>query len=428
MFAEAIFPMEVSLIIIFQEATVNNKTLRNLIFIWLSWFLILYAFQWLVQTRLDIKRPDYAVFWSATETLKNSNKGKIYLEEPFLNRQVAWDSEYYLGIAVGGYDDPAAGRAEDPETGIAWPKNYSFFPVYPYLVKLFMIPMSGFGLTPIANAALAGVIVALLGTLAGLIALWDMTRAYFDQEDALRAGFYLLIFPSAFFFAQVYTEGLFIGLAFWTLALSKRKQWFWAGILALVASWTRAHGGLLFIPLGLAWLRALDWKNLRGLLTWARFAEGAWSLLPLLGYLAWRNSHLGEGWAALQSFYFGRGVLTLQSSIASWLQSYQYALTANSALIYFSMEVGCVVIALIASLALLKVDPEVAAFSLAVVVFSAFSGSAQSEARYMLVAPALAIFLAMLGRNKVFDRAWVILSLLLMGMSVMLYSFDMWVG
>jgi hypothetical protein len=38
------------------------------------------------------------------------------------------------------------------------------------------------------------------------------------------------------------------------------------------------------------------------------------------------------------------------------------------------------------------------------------------------------IFLALLGRNKVFDRAWTLISLLLMGMSVTLYSFDMWVG
>ena len=295
----------------------SKQILRNIFLLWVAWFAILYGFQWLATSRLDIKRPDFAVSWSSTETLKTSNKGKIYLEEPFLNRQVAWDSEYYLGIAVGGYDDPAAGRAQDPATGIQWPRNYSFFPAYPYLMRAFMLPLGLFGINPIATAALAGIIVALLGTLAGMIALWDMTREYFDENDALRAAFYLLIFPSAFFFAQVYTEGLFIGLAFWTLALSKRKQWFWAGLLAFMAAWTRAHGGLLFIPLVIAWLQTLDWKNLRASLSWKSFAQGICSLLPLAGYLLWRFSHLGEGWAALQSFYFGRGVLTLQSSIAS---------------------------------------------------------------------------------------------------------------
>ncbi len=406
----------------------SKHTLRNLILLWAAWFIILYGFQWLVTARLDVKRPDFAVLWSSRETLKTSNKGKVYLEEPFMNRQVAWDSEYYLGIAVGGYDDPVAGRAKDPKTGTDWPKNYSFFPAYPLLIKAFMIPTGLFGMNPIATATLAGLCVTLLGTLAGMIALWDMTRAYFDENDAIRAAFYMLIFPSAFFFAQVYTEGVFIGLAFWTLALSKRKKWFWAGILAGIAAWTRAHGGLLFIPLGIAWLQTLDWKNLRASFCWKWVAQGLWSLVPLANYLAWRTSHLGEGWAALQSFYFGRGLLTLDSSISSWTDGYKYATSVDSGMIYFGIEVACVILALLASLALLRKDPQVAAFSLAIVVFSAISGSAQSEARYMLVAPALFIVLAMLGRNKVFDRAWTILSILLMGMSVMLFSFDMWVG
>jgi hypothetical protein len=49
-------------------------------------------------------------------------------------------------------------------------------------------------------------------------------------------------------------------------------------------------------------------------------------------------------------------------------------------------------------------------------------------ARYMLIAPALYIFLAQLGKNKTFDRAWTIFSILLLGMETMLFAFDMWVG
>ena len=109
-----------------------TKPIYTIVLTWLFWFIILYAFQLLVTTRMDVKRPDYAVPWTKTETLPSSNIGKIYLEEPFLNRQVAWDSEYYLGIAVGGYDDPAAGRETSPITGHTIPRNYSFFPFYPF--------------------------------------------------------------------------------------------------------------------------------------------------------------------------------------------------------------------------------------------------------------------------------------------------------
>jgi hypothetical protein len=42
--------------------------------------------------------------------MEDSQDGKIYLNEPFLNEHVSWDSEYYLAIATGGYEDPAIQR------------------------------------------------------------------------------------------------------------------------------------------------------------------------------------------------------------------------------------------------------------------------------------------------------------------------------
>jgi hypothetical protein len=407
-----------------------TSNLRTLVLVWFGWFIVLYGFQTLVDMRLDIQRPDQAVEWSAQETGRFSNKGKIYLLEPFLNRQVAWDSEYYVGIAVGGYDDPEAGRVRNPATGREVVKNYSFFPMYPYTMRAFMLPLSLFGMNPIATAALAGVVVALLGTLAGMIALWEMTRDLLDEESALRAAFYMLIFPSAFFFAQVYTEGLFIGLAFWSLAFNKRGQWGWASLLAVFAAWTRAHGALLAIPLFVAWLRTVNWQQpLQTQAGWKWLTRGACALLPIGAYLAWRNSSLGNGWAELQSFYFGRGALSLANSINSWTHNLvEYAPTTTHASVYFGIEVFAILVALSGAVWLIRRSPEIALFSLGAILFSVLSGSAQSMARYMLIAPAMYIFLAFLGRSKTFDRAWTIGSVLLMGMSVMLYTFDLWVG
>jgi len=171
---------------------------RNLILLWTAWFILLYGFQWLVTTRLQVKQPDEAVSWSANETMPHSNDGKIYLLEPFMNRQVAWDSEYYIGIAVGGYDDPEAGTARNPVTGLSVIKNYSFFPLYPYIMRALALPLSLFGLSTVGTATLAGSIVTLLGTLAGMFALWDLTKSLFDEESAWRTVFYMLIFPPHF--------------------------------------------------------------------------------------------------------------------------------------------------------------------------------------------------------------------------------------
>jgi hypothetical protein len=408
----------------------TKTNVRSIVLLWLAWAIIILGFQWIVTTRLGIERPDLAVPWTRTETLSSSNTGKIYLLEPMMNRQVAWDSEYYVGIAAAGYDDPQAGAVTNPQNGNLVIKNYSFFPLYPYVMRIFAWLPGLFGLNPIAAASLAGVVVAILGTLAGMISLWDITRQYFDENASERTVFYALIFPTSFFFAMVYTEGLFIGLAFGALALSKRGHWVWASILGLLAAWTRAHGAALTLPLIVFWLMQIKWHEpLKEQITWKWYLQGAFALLPLAGYLIWRYSALGMGWAELQEFYFGRGLMSVERSMNGFKNAFKYARnTGNAALIYFVIEIGSILTTLIASIWLIRRDPAAALFSLAVVTLSIFSGSAQSMARYMLIAPALYIFLAHLGGNKIFDRTWTLFSILLLGMQATLFAFDMWVG
>jgi len=230
---------------------------------------------------------------------------------------------------------------------------------------------------------------------------------------------------------MVYTEGLFIGLAFGALALSKRGHWVWASILGLLAAWTRAHGAALALPLLVFWLMQIKWHEpLQLQMTWKWFLRGILAILPLAGYLLWRNSALGIRWAELQEIQFGRGLMSLGRSIESWIYAFDYAryLGGGHGRIYFAIEVGSTFLAFIASLWLIRRDPAVALFSLAVVVLSVFSGAAGSMARYILIAPALYIFLAQLGRNKTFDRAWTVFSILLLGMEASLFAEDMWVG
>ena len=408
-----------------------KATVYNIALLWLAWVVILLSFQWIVTARLEIQHPDLAVFWTKSQTRQNSNEGKIYLLEPFMNRQVAWDSEYYVGIAVGGYDDPRAGTVVNPSTGNPVIKNYSFFPLYPYVLRMVAWPFRLLGLNPVAAASFAGVVVSALGTLAGLLALGDMTRPYFAEEDAYRAVFYALIFPTAFFFVMVYTEGLFIGLAFGALALSKRGHWILASILGLFAAWTRAHGAALALPLLFFWLMEIKWREpLQPQMTGKWFLRGALAFLPLAGYLLWRTSALGEGWAELQGFHFGRGLMSLRGSVEAWAGAFDYARYTGGgpARIYFAIEVGSVLLAFLASVWLIRRDLAVALFSLAIVFLSVFSGSAGSMARYMLIVPALYIFLAQLGKNKTFDRAWAIFSILLLGMEATLFAEEMWVG
>jgi len=422
---------------------------KAIVTIWALWAVIVISFQAISYERVRLVRPDYAVSWSSWETELGNNLFKDYLNEDFLNQQVAWDSEYYLGIAVGGYDDPIAGTATDPKTNLEIPRNYSFFPFYPALIRVVAAPLSLIGLNAIATATLAGLIITLLGTLAGLFALDDLIRRRFKKGErsgeeatglSTRAATYLLIFPGALFFAQIYTEGLFIGLAFGSIALALRQQWLLAGALATAAALTRAHGVLTAIPLAIIWWNAggstafssavSDMRTRRIAPIFSAALPLVAIGLPIVAHLIWRTSALGEGWARLQDFYFGRGYLSITDSVAAWVTGAAYAFEqGREALVTYALDRISLILAIVASLALLRQrQVEIATFSLALIATSGLSGDHQSTIRYMAIVPALPIWLAGIGSRPWFDRAWSLGSALILALLLMLFSRDFWVA
>jgi Mannosyltransferase (PIG-V) len=411
-----------------------SPAIRNLILIWLCWALIVIGFQTLVQERLQPNRPDRATEWTPNETARTSQRGKIYLLEPFMNNQVSWDSEFYLSIATAGYDDPAV-RLVDIPGGQSYAMNYAFFPFYPLVMQIVRAPFTLLpGMTPIAASTLAGVLVALVGTLAGMLALYDLVRDRMGDEGGLRAAFYLLIFPTGFFLAQVYTEGLFIGLAFGCLALLHRQRLLPAAILAALATLTRSVGVFLVIPLALAWLAPLlmpdSVTGKRRLLPDApHLMRALLVLLPVAAYILWRVA-LGTPFDLVQTTWFGRGAFDW----ARFTSGIERALEAirtgenNQMRVYFLMEFASVILAAVACLFTLRRYTAVSLFGLVALVIAFTSGSPQSLMRYILVVPPVFIMLASLGKATWFDRSWTVLSLLLMGMQVSLFTWDMWVA
>jgi Gpi18-like mannosyltransferase len=256
----------------------NKIAFRKIFLIWLAWVFIVIGFQSLATARFQPVFPDLAQDWTSTYTLPATYQvNRPYLVEPFMNAQVCWDSEYYLSIAIGGYDDPKVphltpagvtdwnnGMLLDglPYKGDSVSLNYAFFPFYPWVMWLFAQPLKLIGLNLIATTTLAGVIVSALGALLGMLALYDLTYDTLGEDGAMRAAFYLLIFPTGFFLVQVYTEGLFVGLAFACLALLRRGKWLPAALLGAAATLTRAVGVALIIPMALTWFRTGDWLDI----------------------------------------------------------------------------------------------------------------------------------------------------------------------
>ncbi|MBN2387708.1 MAG: hypothetical protein JXB85_11875 [Anaerolineales bacterium] len=413
---------------------------RTIFLIWLAWALIMVVYYEFVQARFAPVRPDYAVFWTPPETEAGSQNDKPYLIEPFLNAHVSWDSEYYLSIAVGGYHDPIM-RAipsyytwSNPQVALqrdqpTWiSMNYAFFPFYPYLIRLLAYPLSLFGLNPIATATLSGVLVSMLGTLGAMLALYDMLRDE-DEQTGLRAAFYLVIFPAAMFLATIYTEGLFLGLSFGTLALARRKKWLWAALLAACATWTRAAGGLLLLPLGLYWIRDGGLKRIvRSELI---IKESLVLLLigsPLWAYLIF-NATLGHNFHIVETMFFSRGLLLIRQSWEAWTVAWDGLLHGPGPMqAYYLVEFAGIFFGIFACIWIMRKDPILGIYGLVTIFFSLTSGGAQGMHRYVMAAPAVFLVPARWGKREAFDRPWTILSILLMGIFAAMFAFDFWAG
>lgn len=399
--------------------------------IWALWSLLVIGYQAVVDWRLELKRPDSVLMWTANETAKNSQDDKAYLVEPFMNHQVSWDSEFYLSMATVGYADPLVRSVTDPQNkGESLSMSYAFFPLYGWVMRAARVPLLALGLSPIAASTLAGVLISLLGTLGAMIALYDLAKPLLEREGSLRAVYYLLIFPSAFFLAQVYTEGLFLGLSFGCMALARRDQWLPAGLLAAAATLTRPLGGLVVIPLAYRWWQASPWKDeTRDQPVWEVAVKSVGVALPVIAFLAWRASELGRNFFILEDQFFGRHFLAIGATISAWGGALESVLKGNSqAAVYYALEAGSLLLGLVTCGLFYRREKDLALYSLAVILLSLFSGAAQGMARYVLAAPVIFLCLGQWGKNRVFDRAWTFASVLLFGLSAMLFSFDFWVG
>jgi len=407
----------------------RSPAARKIILLWLVWWICLFGFQEFVTRRFQPQRPDTALQWTRTETGAKSQNDKPYLLDPFLNEHVSWDSEFYLGIADQGYDNSDI-RSIPGTDGKKLSLSYAFFPFYALLIRVLAVPLAVFGLGKIATLTLAAVVISLLGTLAGMLALYDLARGWLGEEGGVRAAWYMLVFPTAFFFGQVYTEGLFVGLAFGTLALARRGQWIWAALLAALAAWTRAVGVALAVPLAvMAYQQLRDARNAQSDRKPALGAAAA-ALAPLASLGAWWFSPLRPAFWFVEDNFFGRRFLAVEGSLQGWNMVWQEMIrtTNGPSKMYFLLEFAIIFIALACALALLRRMPAVALFSLAVFVISIFSGAGQSMNRYVLAMPALFLVPAWLGKNEVFDRGWTLAGVLLMATLAALFSYDFWVG
>ncbi|MCC6798619.1 MAG: hypothetical protein IT325_00760, partial [Anaerolineae bacterium] len=209
--------------------------MRRITALWTGWVIILLLFQAAAWLRLDVAGPDTSYGWTGEHSTDTPRSG-IGLAH------VRWDSYHYLRLARFGYH-----HAEDA----------AYYPAYPVLMRGvalgIMRPLMPWADT-LRQYAVAGLAISIVATLPATWALYALAREVLGgDDDALRATVYGLIFPTAFFMLQVYTEALYLALATPALLMAVRRRWWLAGTLAALATITRATGFLLVGAIGVYW-------------------------------------------------------------------------------------------------------------------------------------------------------------------------------
>ena len=327
----------------------------------------------------------------------------------WINMWSRWDAGWYMAIAQHGYSYHPGEQS-----------SVAFFPLYPMLMRglAFLI-----GRPDGEGCLLAGILISNACLLLALVYLVRLLHLDYDASTASRAVFYLLVFPTSFYFSAVYTESLFLLLSVASFYHARRRQWWLAGLAGGCASLTRVPGILLFLPLCYEYLVScrFDIHKLRlNALALALVPAGVGSYMA---YLAWRFHdplafmHVEAAW--------GRQKIPPWELIASYLPPPFVLHTPERSFLDLCVTIffGFLVVrcwrttrtsyALYASLS----------FALMLC-----SGSLQSIMRYGLALFPLFIVLAQAGRAPSFDRSYTSIALGLGAFFLALFALWNWVA
>ena len=195
-----------------------------------------------------------------------------------------FDSGWYLSVIEWGYGPPPP---------IGRPSNHAFFPLYPLTAKVLhdTFALDGFH---------AGLIVSYLSFFLAVALFLREGIERLGERDAWRSVAFLLLFPTAFFFAAMYAESMVLLLALLAFRDARRgetlRACLWAALMGLSRAFALAMGPALFFA-------ALEASGFRGIRRYLRAALlGA---IPIAAVMLWI---FGMGYAKNEPGLFFRSL------------------------------------------------------------------------------------------------------------------------
>lgn len=340
-----------------------------------------------------------------------------YLRFPWLWAWANFDGEHYLAIAQHGF-----GLGEQ-----------AFFPLYVLLMQFLVWPARG----DLYFLQFSGLFISNVSFLLGLIGLWKLLSLDFKKSIVELTLVLLLLFPTSFYFGNLYTEGLFFALSVGTFYSARRGKWWIAGILAAFASGTRFLGIALLPVLLLEW-----WMQNRGLkqrkLKYLDVRIFGIFLAPLglLSYMYYLQQTTGDPLNFLHSLaYFGEQRSTSPVLLPQVFWRYIKIIidVPKNDPLFFTviLELSTAILFLAASIiSFFKLRLSYVLWLFFGFIIPTFSGSFSSLPRYVLpLFPAFLLCAMFLDRQNLLTKVLVVVSLfVILGVTTTLFSRGYWMG
>jgi len=320
------------------------------------------------------------------------------LRPELIRMAMVGDAWFYRQIATSGYE---------PRSLDGTPKNtWAFFPTYPLLVRA----LGG------GDGALFSTVAVVTSNVALLAALFAVAAAGRElgasDDDVERAAWYIVLFPTSYFFSMPMTESLFLLLSAATFLAAARQRWPIAGIFGGLTSATRVIGICLLPALLLLPVQRGQRPSKRQL----------WLLLVPAGiaaFVLYLYARTGDPLAFVHAqTLWGRG-----AHVSSSDSILQHGLVVSKPWNFVALNLAAAILMIAAGCSfLMRRQWSYAAYTLLSVAVPLSTGSLQSMARYALVDFPMFFWLASICRTPTRDRALTAIFVILLGWLVALFT------
>lgn len=157
----------------------------------------------------------FTIFFLGFTNLPHSGK----FSDDFFKSLANWDGGHYIGIAEHSYKEEF---------------QYAFFPFYPMVINLVN--------QLIQNYTLSAILISSISALIAINLFYQLVALDFSKKLAENTIYWLLFFPTSFYFLTAYSEGLFFLLCLSAFLFLRKGNLFLATIFAALASATRLVG------------------------------------------------------------------------------------------------------------------------------------------------------------------------------------------